>query len=276
MGYLNQLGLLVVILATGMFHDPIERHYTTPEHMLMDISLVDHSLFDALLKEHVNDQGFVDYAAIKMGSSLDDYLAVLSTVNPEGLSNEEAIAFWLNAYNAYTIKLIIDNYPVGSIREISPLRIKGLRLAIPKINSPFEYKLARINGVAYSLDDIEHGVLRRKFNEPRIHFALVCASISCPSLRKEAFTGDRLDEQLTDQARAFLRDPSKNRIDEGETIYLSRIFDWFQKDFAASKAGLQKYLAQFFEGELKNQLEDGLFRVKYLKYDWSLNESKKR
>ena len=270
--------LLSVISGVLMFCLPNEEvHLNTdsPGNDMIEALHVDHALFDSLLVEFVNENGLVDYAGIKESDALDAYLDVLSNTNPDELSQEEAIAFWINAYNAYTIKLIIDNYPVGSIREISPFRIKGLRLAIPKINSPFEYRLAEINGQSLSLDDIEHGILRKQFDEPRIHFALVCASISCPPLRREAFTGENLNHQLDDQARLFLTDTTKNDFSEEGTLYLSRIFDWFEGDFGDSKAGLQAYLAQYFEGSIQDQLESGSFRVKYLKYDWSLNEVKR-
>ena len=235
---------------------------------------VDHTLFDALLKKHVNEAGLVDYSSVKAGTELDAYLDVLAAVSPGELDEQEAIAFWINAYNAYTIKLIVENYPVGSIREISPFRIKGLRLAVPKINSPFEYTIAVLDGKKYSLDDIEHGILRKEFNEPRIHFALVCAAISCPPLRREAFTGEGLDAQLDDQARAFLYDETKNIIGSGDTIHLSKIFDWFRGDFADSKSGLQQYLAPYFEGATREKLSQGGFKVKHLGYDWTLNEDK--
>ena len=240
---------------------------------MLIIQSVDHSKLDLLLSAYVSESGFVDYAAIQKNQLLDEYLEVLSGVVPEELPEKEAIAYWINAYNAFTIKLIVDNFPVGSIREITPFRIKGVRLAIPKINSPFEYKLAEINGRVYSLDDIEHKILRKKFDEPRIHFALVCASVSCPPLRREAFTGERLDIQLDEQARIFLNDTTKNRIAAGEIIYLSRIFDWFQSDFGGSKASLQFYLAQYFEGDLRDRLEAGSFKINYLPYNWSLNET---
>lgn len=243
---------------------------------MVDIHRVDHTKFDKLLKDYVSESGFVDYAAIKNSQLLDEYLKILSHAEPGELREKEAIAFWINAYNAFTIKLIIDNYPVGSIREITPFRIKGLRLAIPKINSPFEYKLAEISGTSYSLDDIEHKILRKMFDEPRIHFSLVCASISCPPLRREAFIGEKLDAQLDEQARIFLMDTTKNRITNEGTIYLSRIFDWFQNDFADSKKGLQIYLSQYFEGDLRDQLIAGAFTIRYMPYDWSLNEADER
>lgn len=233
----------------------------------------DHSLFDQLLKLHVNEKGEVDYAAFNADTRLDDYLAYLDTVEPGTLSEDEALALWINAYNAYTIKLIVDNYPVGSIREISPFRIKGLSLAIPKINSPFEYELANVGGETYSLDDIEHEILRKQFDEPRIHFALVCASYSCPPLRREAYVASRLDAQLNEQARIFLHDPTKNRINAaGEKIYLSRIFKWFGKDFIKNGNTLQAYLAPFFEGPVREKLASNAYDIKYLKYDWRLND----
>ena len=243
------------------------------EIAVTDQETVDHTLFDSLLGEYVDEDGLVNYTAIKAGDVLDDYLNTLASVDVALLSEKEAIAFWLNAYNAYTIKLIVENYPVGSIREISPFRIKGLRLAVPKINSPFEYKIAAIGGKEYSLDDIEHAILRKEYDEPRIHFALVCAAISCPALRNEAYIAERLDEQLDDQALVFLSDETKNRI-EGDTIYLSKIFNWFRGDFADSNKELQHYLARYFEDDLAERLSNGAFKVKHLAYDWTLNDWK--
>ncbi len=232
-----------------------------------------HNVFDRLLKRHVSSDGEVDYAAIKQGDDLDIYLAHLSTVDPAELSEAEALALWVNAYNAYTIKLIVDNYPVGSIREITPLRIKGIWLAVPKINSPFEYKLANVGGTVYSLDEIEHSILRKEFNEPRIHFALVCASYSCPPLRREPYEAGRLDAQLDDQARTFLHDPRKNRIEaNGRNIQLSKIFRWFKEDFTKEGKSLQQFLAAYFEGDIQEKLEANAFGLKYMKYDWRLND----
>ncbi len=229
--------------------------------------------FEQVLKEYVSERGEVDYAAIKEGGELDVYLAHLASINPEVLSEKEALALWINAYNAYTIKLILDNYPVGSIREITPLRIKGLWLAVPKINSPFEYELANVGGTMYSLDAIEHEILRKRFNEPRIHFALVCASYSCPPLRREPYEAGQLDAQLDDQARIFLHDPLKNRIEAGSRhIYLSKIFRWFKDDFTQDGQTLQQFLATYFEGEVREKLEANAFGEKYMKYNWRLND----
>ncbi len=235
---------------------------------------VDHTLFDQLLQAHVNELGEVDYAAIQAGETLQNYIAVLEAVNPERLQEKEALAFWLNAYNAYTLKLIVDRYPVKSIKHITPVRIKGVSLTIPKLNSPFEFSIAEIAGKKLSLDDIEHKIIRKQFDEPRIHFALVCAAVSCPPLRREAYVASRLGEQLDDQARVFLFDESKNRVDlKKKTIYLSRIFKWFKGDFKSENRTLQQFLAQYYEGEAAAYLKANGFNVKYRKYNWALNDT---
>ncbi|MEM8486503.1 MAG: DUF547 domain-containing protein [Bacteroidota bacterium] len=234
---------------------------------------IDHTLFDALLAQHVNAAGEVDYAAIKAGEGLQHYIAVLEQADPAQLSENEALAFWLNAYNAYTLKLIVDRYPVKSIKEITPLRIKGLALAVPKLNSPFEYSIATIAGKKLSLDDIEHKIIRKQFDEPRIHFALVCAAVSCPPLRREAYVASRLDAQLDDQARAFLFDETKNRVDtEKRTLYLSRIFKWFKSDFTSENRTLQQFLAPYYEGEAAAYMQADGYKVRYRKYNWALND----
>lgn len=234
---------------------------------------VDHSLFDALLEQHVNANGEVDYAAIQAGEGLEAYIAVLESVDPETLDEQEALAFWLNAYNAYTLKLIVDRYPVKSIKEITPVRIKGLSLAVPKLNSPFEFSIATIAGKKLSLDDIEHKIIRKQFDEPRIHFALVCAAVSCPPLRREAYAASRLDAQLDDQARVFLFDESKNRVDtQKRTIYLSRIFKWFKSDFTKENRTLQQFLAPYYEGEAAAYLKANGYKVRFNKYNWALND----
>ncbi len=239
----------------------------------MVLEVVDHTLFDNLLSKYVDEEGEVDYASIKDGNELGAYIQYLEQVEPSALSGQEALAFWINAYNAYTIKLIVDNYPVKTIKSITPLRLKGLSLAIPKINSPFEYNIAEIAGRKYSLDDIEHGILRKEFDEPRIHFALVCAAYSCPPLRGEAFVASRLDEQLDDQGMKFLHDTRKNKIDGSKKhIQLSKIFKWFKSDFTTEGRTLQQFLAPYFEGATRQKLLANGFDVRYLKYNWKLND----
>ncbi len=233
----------------------------------------DHGRFDAALDAFVDARGRVDYAGLKRSGALDPYLASLDAATPEAMPPAERLAFWINVYNAWTLRLILDHYPVRSIKRITPARLPGLTLYLPKLNSPWEYRIVRAGGRRLTLNEVEHGILRKTFGEPRIHFALVCAARSCPKLRREAFTGARLDAQLDDQARDFLHDPAKNRIpDAPGLIRLSPIFRWFRRDFARDDRGLQAFLAPYFDGDVRNRLLRGAYRVRYLRYDWRLNE----
>jgi len=230
----------------------------------------DHSKFDTLLKTYVQN-GKVNYAALKQDKRLDEYLQQLSEADPEALpTREEKIAFWINAYNAYTLKLVVDNYPIKSITDLSALGY----LSLP-FDSPWKRKFCKVGGKTYSLDEIEHDILRGKFGEEQIHFAVNCASESCPVLRSEAYTGAKLGAQLREQAEAFLRDSTRNHIKlEGNTLYLSKIFEWYRSDFESKKGSLLKYIAQFFSGEERKRLESGNITIKFLDYNWNLNEAK--
>ncbi|MBI4566415.1 MAG: DUF547 domain-containing protein [Planctomycetes bacterium] len=220
-----------------------------------------HPLWDKVLKEHVKD-GRVDYAAIqKHPSALKAYLSALEAVDRatyESWSEERKIAFWLNAYNAYTVKLIVDHYPVNSIKDLG-----GWFSSV--FNKEF-IPLKRLrDGRTISLNDIEHETLRKDFSEPRIHFALVCASKGCPPLRGEPYVGERLDQQLDEQAKVFLNDRERNRYDaKTKTLYLSKIFDWFSEDFEKKAGSVAKYVSRFLKTS-----EDA--RIRFLDYDWSLN-----
>lgn len=231
-------------------------------------SIFDHSSFDALLRENVTHKGLVDYDAFAEDRSFRRYLASLSGARLEGMSDEEELAFWINAYNAYTIELINRHEERESIRNINKT------LGLFRGKGPWGEPLAEAAGQAWTLDQIEHEVIRVRFSEPRIHFALVCAAIGCPPLRNEAFTGARLDEQLDDQTRRFLlENPEKNRVDAGTgVVYLSPIFDWYRDDFPPGVEGLGRYLARFFpDGPERELLEAGGFKTEFTEYDWSLN-----
>ncbi|MCS7212407.1 MAG: DUF547 domain-containing protein [Chloroherpetonaceae bacterium] len=230
----------------------------------------DHSKFDAVLKKYVQD-GKVNYAGLKQEPLLDAYLKDLEQADPEALpTREEKIAFWINAYNAYTLKLVVDHYPIKSITDLSALGY----LTLP-IDSPWKRKFCKVGGRVYSLDEIEHDILRAKFGEEKIHFAVNCASVSCPILRSEAYTGERLAQQLREQAENFLRDGVRNafRLEEN-TLYLSRIFDWYRSDFEKKKSSLLLYLAPYFSDEERRRLESGNITIKFLDYNWELNEQK--
>jgi hypothetical protein len=231
-----------------------------------------HAQFNRLLSHYVDEEGQVDYARLKQhaDSVLAPYLRQLTEMNPAGWSRDARLAFWMNAYNAYTLKLIVDHYPVPTIWATTPGPAKP-----SKENSPFALKLGTVADTARTLDEIEHEIIRGRFDEPRIHFALVCAAVSCPRLRQEAFTGPRLDAQLDDQARTFLHDVSKNRIPaEDDRIALSRILKWYGQDFGPSTDALQRYVARYFEGQVRDRLSRADYTVDFLPYDWALNDQK--
>jgi len=228
----------------------------------------DHSLFDRLLKAHVSAEGMVDYDAFARAPAFDRYLDRLASADVESLPRDEQLALWINAYNAYTIRLINDHGERRSIRRI------GRTLGLVQTGGAWRIRMAAVGGQTYTLDEIEHEIIRPRFQEPRIHFALVCAAMGCPPLRREAYTGVRLDAQLDDQARRFLlRDREKNRIDvESRTLYLSRIFDWYAEDFGGSRDAIGRYVAGFLPpGPERDMLRSTIFQIRHTDYDWTLN-----
>jgi len=233
-------------------------------------SAVDHGTYTDLLQTYVDGAGMVDYAALKADhdAALAPYLRMLAETDPSSLDEPERLAFWINAYNALTLKLIIDHFPVETIRSITPAGGP----TVPRLNDPWHVKVGEVGGQMRTLDEIEHDIIRARFDEPRIHFALVCAAISCPRLRREAFVGNRLNAQLDDQARTFLHADRKNAIPaDDETVRLSRIFKWFEGDFGEDTDAVQRYLAPYFDGPVQQKLSEAAYAVDYLDYDWALN-----
>ena len=219
---------------------------------------------DALLNTYVNDAGLVDYAAWSQNeedvAALQGFVEELATYDPTSLNREEALAFWINTYNAIVLSEVLERYPTESIRPSF--------LGIPD-TSFFIEKTHTVNGKTYSLDQIENNEIRT-LDEPRIHFAINCASTSCPELRSEVYTPENLETQLNEQAVVFVNDPSRNSYDAAtNTANLNKIFDWFEEDFGAE--GVPSYIAQFAEGEAKTVLESDEVIVDYLVYDWGLN-----
>ncbi len=227
---------------------------------------ISHEIWDGLVKKYVTAKGGVDYQGIILDSvKLNNYLKLLSNNHPneKNWSRNEQLAYWINAYNAFTVKLITQHYPVASIKDIK----KG----IPFVNTVWDIKFIRIEGAVYDLNNIEHSIIRPKFKDPRVHFAVNCASGSCPSLLNEAFTASRLDEQLDKAARTFLADKTKNKITSSSKAELSKIFSWYKGDF--TKKG-QTFL-QFINRYAPIKLDENV-AITYLDYDWSLNEEKKK
>jgi Protein of unknown function, DUF547 len=229
----------------------------------------EHAAWTELLRRYVSG-GLVDYASLKRDGqpALDAYLRSLESVERSALESwprSDQLAFWIDAYNAYTVKLVLDHYPLPTIRSIGLFPGAAFRRKF--------VPLERAAGRKLSLDDIEHGILRERFRDPRIHFAIVCASRSCPVLRDEAYRGRDLDAQLDDAARAFLRDPARNRYDPGSRmLFLSSIFKWFRGDFEATAGTLAAFVATYVDAPIAAALHRGDVKIGFLQYDWSLNE----
>ncbi|HDP79695.1 MAG TPA: DUF547 domain-containing protein [Spirochaetes bacterium] len=231
-----------------------------------------HGLYTAVLSDHVKN-GYVDYRALKADARFEKYIAELDAADPAALpSREEKLAFWINVYNAHTLKLIIDNHPVKSI---SALHYGGsLALATALKKTVWQTHRFTVGGKAYTLDQVEHGILRPVFRDHRIHGAIVCAAVSCPTLRGEAYEAHRVNEQLDDQMRRFMADPSKNRYDAATgTLYLSKIFNWFEKDFTGGKKSIVEALVPYMPEAAAMAVRErgGKVNIKYLPYDWALN-----
>lgn len=222
---------------------------------------VDHSAWDKLLKKHVNDKGFVNYTAFKKDyDELKKYLDMLSASAPNNKwTKEEQLAYWINAYNAFTVQLILDHYPgISTIKDI------GSKIKIPFVSDAWTVNFIVIGGKKMNLNDIEHGIIRKKFDEPRIHFALVCAAKSCPPLRNEAFTADQLDKQLDEQGRDFMNDKAKNNIRK-DKAELSKILTWYGGDFT-KKMPMVEWVNKYSTVKI-----DSKTPISYLDYDWDLN-----
>jgi len=227
----------------------------------------DHSAFDSLLRAHVAG-GLVDYDAFARSREFRTYLDRLAGAEPELLPDKERLAFWANVYNAYTIEQVNAHHERASIRNIRKA------LGLFPLKGPWSERMVRAAGGTLTLDEVEHDILRRRFREPRVHFALVCAALGCPPLRSEAYTGARIDEQLDDQARVFLlRTPAKNRVDVAtRTVWVSPILIWYEEDFGGTREALGQFLARYWsEGPERVLLLSGRFRLRETAYDWALN-----
>jgi hypothetical protein len=211
----------------------------------------DHSSWTRLLQKHVNTKGEVDYAGFKQDQSLlEAYLKELAH-NPvaSGWSRNEKLAYWINTYNAFTVKLIVDNYPVESITNL-----KG--------GKPWDVKWIQLGGKTYSLNQIENEIIRPQFKEPRIHFAVNCAAESCPPLLNKAWTAAQLNTYFEQQTKAFINHPAYNQISPNR-VQVSKIFDWYGEDFG----NLIDFLNQYSDTKIKANA-----KVSFLEYDWSLNK----
>lgn len=236
---------------------------SNPTPLVGDTTPVSHAVWDTLLHRHVQKNGFVDYKGmVRDSNALNRYLAVLSAAQPNSpnWSRNEKMAFWINAYNAFTVKLIVDHYPVASIKDI--------KRGIPFVNTVWDIKFIKIGGKTYDLNNIEHSILRPDFKDARVHAAINCASYSCPQLRNEAYVAEQLDKQLDDAMRRFVNDAQRNRV-KAKKAEVSEIFKWFRGDFVRDAGSVRAYLNRYAAEKLD---ADG--RINYIDYQWSLNDAK--
>lgn len=213
------------------------------------------SIFNDLLQNYVTESGIVDYKSFKNDEvKLDSFITYLEVTTPnDSWSQNKQKAFWINAYNAYTIKLILEYYPLKSIMNIK----KDGKTA-------WKIPFAKVGGKTYTLDHIEHEILRKNLFDPKIHVGVNCASGSCPKLGNIAFTEENVEAELTKLMKAFVNDTSRNKISK-KKAQISSIFDWFKGDFT-KEGSVIDYLNQFSETQIKSNA-----RISYLKYDWTLN-----
>ena len=251
--------------ATDSATENVQDHSTSGEPATSNL----HIVWDELLQTHVDEEGLVDYKALaKAPGRLDEYLKLLGRTDPASLGRNDRLAYWINAYNAFTIKLILNHYPVKSIKDI-PRR--------------WEARNWVAGGKRYSLNQIEHEILRKDFEEPRIHFAIVCASIGCPNLWNRAFAEDELDRQLAQAGKTFFASPKHLRFETRRGAFggnvsvlnLSRILKWFKEDFTDDgKTSVTDFVLKFVDTSTAakiSQAGDDI-KIKYLGYDWGLNE----
>ncbi len=214
------------------------------------------SILNELLSKHVNNSGWVDYKGLqKEEAKLDKYLTFLNSSDIKGWSENKRKAFWMNAYNAYTLKMILDHYPLKSIMDIK-LKEKGA----------WDIPYAKVGGEVYTLNAIEHEILRPKFKDPRIHAGINCASYSCPPILNKAFTEANVNSLLELAFRNFVNDPLRNKISK-DKIEISQLFDWFKSDFTDGESVID-YLNKYSKTKISKTA-----KITYLKYNWALNEA---
>lgn len=208
-------------------------------------------IWDQLLKKYVGTNGMVDYAHWKEDPQMARVIKLFASQHPKDTwSKTEIMAYWINVYNAYTVNLILDNFPLKSITDL---------------DKPWDTEFIHIQGRTYSLNQIEHEILRKKYKDPRIHFAVNCASFSCPKLLNTAFRAENLNAQLEARAKEFINDKSRNRISPNQ-IAISKLFDWYKEDFTIGGGSVIDYLNKYAATKINPTAE-----LSYLEYNWSLN-----
>ncbi len=272
---LTSAGLLTVALAAGpgaiLQSSPVLAQEIAAQFARSGTETFDHSAWTDLLKTYVKPSpdgvNRVDYDGLKRSGrpALAAYLKTLESTDVNRLARNEQFAYWANLYNAKTVDIILQYYPVKTIRDIdiSP----GLFS-----NGPWGKKVATVNGVALSLDDIEHVIMRPSYNDPRIHYAVSCAAVGCPNLGTAAFTGPALEDQLNKAARDYVNDRRGFTI-SGNRITASKLYKWYQDDFGGSEAEVLRHALQYAAPDLAAKLKS-IADIRSFAYDWSLNGTK--
>lgn len=266
--------LLVGLIAAG-------ETYAAPQARLVDThwaisdesspATVDHSSWDDLLAARVSDGpngvSRFDYGGVDKTNSanLDAYIEKLAGTAPTRLSRSQQLAYWINLYNALTVKTVIAHYPVKSILKVLPTSFLS--------PGPWKRDLVTVEGRALSLDDIEHGILRPIWKDPRIHYAVNCASIGCPNLAGKAYKADSAQQMLTEAARGYVNHPRGVSIENGKLI-LSRLYNWYATDFGDTDEKVIAHIMRYAEPKLAAAL-DGATRIRKYRYDWSLNDKER-
>lgn len=223
------------------------------------------SIFDVILNRYVSQDGLVNYKGLKEDKEFMRYIEYLSNTDPDTLpSDKHRLAFWINAYNAFVLKGVLEEYPIKSVLDVGWLP-----------HSFFIRKKFKTFGGWITLRVLENDKLREAFSEPRIHFAINCASMSCPKLLTEAYRAERLEQQLEAQAVSFINNRRKNYLDkENNILFLSSIFKWYEGDFIKNGGKLEDYVARYLNPDDAEIVTTNDVTIEYLDYDWSLNEQK--
>ena len=264
------LAIAASVPGVGAFAPKSELWARWAAHSPSAAATIDHGQWDAFLAanlvSHTDDINRVAYATVSEADRkrLDDYLSALSAVPISDFSRDEQRAYWINLYNALTVDVVIEHYPVDSIRDIS---ISPGFFSI----GPWKKKIIGVEDEELSLDDIEHRILRPIWTDPRIHYALNCAALGCPKLVPHAFTASNTEELLDGGAIAFINSEQGARFDSGSRLIASSIYNWFQDDFGGDEAGVIAHLRLYAHPGLKTKLA-GMTEVYDFEYDWTLND----
>lgn len=266
--------LAVSLMCTGMYAEQVQANepdaYFASGTVRPEM-IVDHSAWKQILQRYVvaGADGVNRFAYGRVSAAdktkLKTYLAALQLVSARQLPRDEQMAFWINFYNALTIDVVLDHYPVRSIKDIS----LGWG---PFSSGPWKKALVMVEGRSLSLDNIEHDILRKTWRDPRIHYSVNCASISCPNLMAEPYTATRLNQMLDAGAKAYINHARGVRVSGGK-VYLSRIYSWYRGDFGTTDGELLRHLLTYADARLKENLK-GIDTIGGYDYDWSLNEAK--